>query len=115
MRKAICLLLLVVMSGCATLGSVKKTNQLYTGMTVAEVRQTLGQPSQTQFIGNKLIWRYNLHQYWKGFVPYYLVFDKDTQKLDSWYADEEEYYRNQKLWLHAFPPTQKHEVDLEIR
>ena len=34
--------------------------------------------------------------------------------LEQWYADEAEYMRQQRLWLEAFPPTQKHEVDVDI-
>ena len=84
-------------------------------MTAGEVRRILGQPTQTEFVANKLVWKYQLHQMWVGWLPYYVVFDKDTQKVGSWYANEEEYYRNQQLWLQAFPPTQKHEVDIHLR
>lgn len=96
-------LLFVLLSGCVSLGNIKKTNDLLPGMTMSEVKCILGQPSQTQFIGDKLVWKYNLHQYWKGWVPYYLAFDKESKKLDSWFADEQEYFRNQKLWLESMP------------
>ena len=106
-------------SGCAGtgggLGSITKTNQLAPGMSPAEVKSTLGEPSQTQFIENKWIWKYSLHQYWKGWVPYYLVFGKETQKLEAWYANEAEYMRQQQLWLQAYPPTQKYEVDVNVK
>lgn len=105
--------------GCAGtgggLGSVAKTNQLMPGMTLTQVQGILGDPSQTQFIAEKLIWKYSLHEPWKGWVPYYLVFDKDVRQLQAWYADEAEYLRQQKLWLQAFPPTQKRDVDINIR
>ena len=84
-------------------------------MTPTQVRQILGNPIRTEFIADKWVWKYELHQYWKGWVPYYLVFDKRTQRLQSWFTNEEEYYRNQQLWLQAFPPTQKHEVDIKIK
>ena len=49
--------LLVLVSGCAGmsggLGSTAKTNQLELGMSASEVKNTLGEPSQTQFIADK--------------------------------------------------------------
>ncbi len=48
-------------------------------------------------------------------MPFYLVFGKEDQKLESWYADEAEYQRQQQLWLQAMPPTQKHEVEIEVK
>ena len=102
-------ILTFLFSGCAGtggLGSISKTNNLEPGLSTTEVKRVLGEPSQTQFIGNKLIWKYSLHQPWKGWVPYYLAFGKETKKLEGWYASEEEYMRNQQLWLQAFPPTQ---------
>ena len=55
--------------GCAGmgggLGSTAKTNQLELGMSTSEVKNTLGEPSQTQFIVDKWGWNYSLHQYWK--------------------------------------------------
>jgi hypothetical protein len=110
-------LLFTFIGGCAGtgggLGSVSITNQLTPGMTTNEVKEILGEPSQTQFIADKWIWKYSLHQYWKGYIPYYLVFNKETQKLESWYADEAEYQRQQQLWLQAFPPKQKIEIDIK--
>jgi hypothetical protein len=97
------------------MGSISKTNQLKPGMAAAEVRTLLGEPLQTQFVSDKLVWKYTLHEYWKGFVPYYLAFGRDSQKLETWYADEAEYHRQQQLWLQAMPPTQKHEVDVKVK
>lgn len=96
-------------------GSISKTSQLLPGMSPAEVKSTLGEPSQTQFVADKWVWKYSLHEYWKGWVPYYLVFESETQKLEAWHADESAYMRQQQLWLQAIPPTQKHEVDVNIR
>lgn len=87
--------------GCASLGSIKKTNQLSPGMTTEQVKSLLGQPSQSQFIQNKIVWKYSLHQYFVGWVPYYLVFDKETQELEAWYANEQEYYQNQQMWMNV--------------
>ena len=107
------------LSGCVGtgggLGSISKTNQLSPGMTSSQIKAVLGEPSQTQFIGDKWIWKYSLHQYSKGLVPYYLVLGKESKLLQEWYADEAEYQRQQQLWLQAFPPTQRQEVGVTIR
>ena|SRR5437588_230182 len=76
------------------LGSVSKTNQLAPGMGAADVRAVLGEPSQTQFVSNKWVWKYSLHEPWKGFVPYYLVFGRESQRLEEWFADEAECANN---------------------
>lgn len=89
------------------LGSVSKTRSLAPDMNAEDVRKLLGEPTRTELSANKWVWRYALHQYWKGWVPYYLIFDASTQTLETWYADEREYLRNQQLWLQAFAATQK--------
>lgn len=113
------LLLFAFIAGCATgvggFGSVSKTNQLAPGMTPDEVKAVLGDPSQTQFIADKWIWKYSLQQPWKGYIPYYMVFTGKPAVLQEWLADEDEYMRQQKLWLEQFPPTQKYEVDVQVR
>jgi hypothetical protein len=98
-RTFLLLVALVFLSACAS--NVTKTNQLAPGMTAAQVKESMGEPSQTQFISNKWVWKYSLHQPWVGFIPYYLVFDKDTQTLQQWYADQAEYQANQSLWIKA--------------
>jgi len=118
-RPLLIALVLLVHVGCAGsgggLGSVSKTNQLSPGMKPAEVRAVLGEPSQTQFVANKWVWKYSLHEPWKGFIPYYMVFGRNSQALEQWFADEAEYIRQQRLWLQAFPPPQRHEVDVRIK
>jgi len=108
-----------LLAGCAGsgggIGSISKTNQLSPGMKPSQVRSILGDPSQTQFISNKWVWKYSLHEPWKGFVPFYLVFSRNSQVLEQWFADEAEYARQQRLWLQAIPPTQRHEVDVRIQ
>ncbi len=96
---AICLSL----AGCAGggLGSLSKTQELSLGMTVAQVTSLLGSPVSQQFIAGRRVLKYSFHQYWKGLIPYYVVFDPSTDLLVSSYADEEEYLRNQYLWLYA--------------
>lgn len=101
----------VFLFGCAGtgggFGSVSKTNQLTPGMTSVQVKAILGEPSQTQFIDNKWIWKYSLHEPWKGYIPYYLVFGLESKTLERWYADEAEYVRQQQLWLQALPQAPK--------
>ena len=120
-NKLYCIIIFLLglfISGCAGtgggLGSVSKTNQLVPGMSPAEVKNILGEASQTEFIGNKWVWKYSLHKMGKGFVPFYLSFGKENPKLESWYANEAEYQQQQQLWLQAFPPTEKHEIKVKI-
>ena len=88
------------------LDSVSKTNRLLPGMGLGEVKALLGAPSQTQFVGEKLVLKYSLHEYWKGWVPYYLVFGDEPPALQRWYADEAEYQRQQALWMQVVTPMQ---------
>jgi len=92
---------------CGGIVKVSKTNELMPGMSPNEVKNILGEPSQSQFVANKLVWKYKLHEPWKGFVPYYLVFSKGDFKLQEWYADENEYHRQQQLWLQTLPNINK--------
>jgi hypothetical protein len=76
-------------------------------MKTSEVKAILGDPSQTQFVSDRWVWKYTLHEPWKGYIPYYLIFGRESQKLVQWYADEDEYVRQQQLWLQAIPPTRR--------
>ena len=98
--------IILFLYGCGkyAMGTVRKTNQLEPGMGTGQVKGIMGDPDSTQFKSNKWVWKYSLHQEWKGFVPYYLVFGKSSKQLESWFADENEYYRQQSLWLQAMPP-----------
>lgn len=111
--------ILSLINGCAGtgggLGSISKTNQLRPGMTPTQVKVILGDPLQTQFIADRWVWKYSLHEFWKGWIPYYLVFNNDSHKLESWYANESEYMRQQQLWLQAMPPTQRNELNIKVR
>jgi outer membrane protein assembly factor BamE (lipoprotein component of BamABCDE complex) len=97
--------LVVLLSGCATMGpkmglnTVTNVNQLRPGMMFPEVLQILGEPKSSVFTEDEWQVNYTFHEYWKGWVPYVLVFDKDTQRLKSWKADEEAYQRNQEKWM----------------
>jgi outer membrane protein assembly factor BamE (lipoprotein component of BamABCDE complex) len=111
LRLVSALVVAALLSACAGsgggLGSISKTNQLAPGMKPLEVRAILGEPSQTQFSSNRWVWKYTLHEPWKGFIPYYLVFGQESQKLEQWYADEDEYMKQQQLWLQAMPPVRR--------
>ena len=102
---------LLIVSVCVSTSGgivkVSKTNELMPGMNPNDVKIILGEPSQTQFVANKWVWKYKLHEPWKSFVPYYLVFSKENFKLQEWYADEAEYHRQQQLWLQAIPTMNK--------
>jgi outer membrane protein assembly factor BamE (lipoprotein component of BamABCDE complex) len=87
------ILFVTILSGCAATSTVRKTNQLAPGMPYEEVVQLLGRPKSSEFVDDKWRLKYSLHENRKGWVPYYLVFDKDTKRLASWYADEKEYQR----------------------
>jgi hypothetical protein len=80
-----------VLGGCAGAGSAAKTQQLTPGMHPEQVRALLGDPTQTQFLDNKLVWRYQLHDTTRDWVPYYLVFNSQTQELEGWFVNEAEY------------------------
>jgi hypothetical protein len=91
-------------SACASTGSLKlnaakKTSELRPGMSYPEVIRILGEPKSSIFTEDEWQVNYSLHEYWKGWVPYVLVFDKNTLKLKSWKADEEAYQRNQVKWM----------------
>ena len=96
------ILFTIILSGCAgmqtkELNTVQKTNQLSPGMSYKGVVQLLGQPQSSQFVADKWVLKYSLHEPQRGWVPYYLLFDKKTKRLASWYVDEEEYRRDQQM------------------
>ena len=103
------------LNGCANICSMEKTNQLEPGMSTGQVKGIMGDPDSTQFKSNKWVWKYSLHQEWKGFVPYYLVFGKSSKQLESWFADENEYYRQQSLWLQAIPAKEESKIEIKIK
>ena len=109
MKRAQVLLAVVAFAltaGCASMGmnSVQKLNRLSPGMSSEEVQAILGEPKSSEVQGDKWILKYTLHENWKGFVPYYVVFNKDTRTLESWYADEEEYQRSQARMAETLKP-----------
>lgn len=94
-------------AGCAAMGmnSVEKLQQLSPGMSSDEVVEVLGEPKSSQMTEDKWILSYTLHENWKGFVPYFVVFDKDSRRLEAWYEDEEGYQRSQAQMGETFAPV----------
>ncbi len=92
--------LLLLIAGCAgtnfELDSAKKTNHLQPGMAYAEVVSILGEPKQTQVVGERLVGRWILQEKWVGFVPYDMVFDPKTRQLVSWSRNEKYFEESQK-------------------
>jgi len=86
------------------MNSVQKLNQLSPGMSSEEVEAILGEPSSSEVTDDKLVQKYTLHENWKGFVPYFMVFDKDSRRLEAWYEDEEGYQRSQEQMGETFRP-----------
>lgn len=101
LKKSTILLLIISCSGCVGLGTITKTNNLRQGMTQNEVKRLLGSPLNTQFEGDYLVWKYSLHQYFVGWVPYYLTFDKNNMALLEWHENKEEYYQDQQRLFQA--------------
>lgn len=102
-------LTLAMLGGCAGsggLGSVSKLSQLQRGMTTGEVKSVLGEPASVQLIDGLPIWRYSLHEYFVGWVPYYFVFNYDNQ-LVAWQANMNEYYANQQMMMSVIRSLQQ--------
>ena len=105
------ILFTIILSGCAgiqtkELNTAEKTNQLSPGMSYEEVIHLLGQPKSSQFVADKWVLKYSLHDPQRGWVPYYLLFDKKTKRLASWYVDEQEYRRDQQMRMQTKRATQ---------
>ena len=80
-------------------------------MTANKVTSILGQPASSQFLKGYLVWKYDLHRYWVGWIPYYLAFEPNSMKLVGWFENMNEYYANQQLWLEAMP--KQHNISVE--
>jgi hypothetical protein len=89
------------------LNTAQKTAELRPGMTFPQVTNILGKPKSSVFTEEEWQINYSLHEYWKGWVPYVLVFDKKTLRLKSWTADEEAYQRNQEKWMQIMNSLQQ--------
>jgi hypothetical protein len=92
-------------TSCATIeeeagfNAAQKTLSLRPGMSYPEVVRILGKPKSSIFNESEWQVNYSLHEYWKGWVPYVLIFDKKTLQLKTWMADEETYQKNQLMWM----------------
>ena len=102
MRRIVIIGLLAVFltaMGCTQLGmnSVQKTKQLRPGMPYQEVVDLLGEPKSSQIVKGQWIVTWTLHENWKGFVPYNMVFNKG-KRLVSWREDKKGYEESQSRW-----------------
>jgi len=88
------------------LGDIKKLNQLKAGMNQRQVRDLLGEPSETELKAGKTVLKYSLHRWLQGWKPVYVVFG-DTQLLEEWYVNEAEFLERQKIWVAAWPLIDK--------
>ncbi len=99
---------MLLLAGCAGVGlelnTVEKTKKLAPGMTREEVVAILGEPKSSEFKEGKWVLKYSLHENWRGWVPYQIVFDKNTRKLVSWHSDETAYEKQQKKWKDVLTP-----------
>ncbi len=107
-RAVLGLVVLTLFASCAGtgggLGSMAKTSQLAPGMAPQDVYAVLGEPAEQRMVAEGMLWKYYLHQPWKGFVPYYLLFGQQTHRLERWYPDEQEFAQQQQAWQQALQP-----------
>ena len=117
MKKNIILFILLslILAGCATIPSAKETVNLHQGMTTGQVMELLGPPHQTEMEGYKLVWKYDMYSMSSGMLPYYLIFDNSTKRLEKWYMNKEEYEKNREFMLRASPPPIKKDIDISVR
>ncbi|NJD09910.1 MAG: alpha/beta fold hydrolase [Gemmatimonadetes bacterium] len=106
-RASIVVATVLFLSSCASLGmnSVQKLKRLSPGMSSDQVQAIMGEPKSSEMREDQWILRYTLHENWKGWVPYYMVFDRETRTLKTWYADEAEYQRMQAQMAETFKPV----------
>jgi len=95
------LLILAFMQSCGSsksmaLNSAEKTAELRPGMMYDEVVELLGKPKSSQMTQEAWLVRWNLQEMWKGYVPYDMAFDPNSQELMFWSANEEEFQHKQE-------------------
>ena len=117
-------LISIMLLGFVSCATTSDLNGIEPGMTLTQVKEKIGDPVGTEFKNGAYVAKYSLHKSWKGFIPYYFVFNPKTKKLHSWYADMNEFHRNQAEWGQAFSQInqqlendkqRQHESDLEYR
>ena len=106
MKEFLVLFLCLGLMGCATLGAANKINNLSQGMTTEQVRSILGSPLFIEHVNNKLVWKYSLHKWCVGWIPYYLTFDEEN-KLVEWAANQTEYYQDQQRIMDTVRENEK--------
>ena len=117
------LLASLFLASCSYHTNVRVTKSLTPGMNMSQVRTVMGgDPASTAFVGDKIIWHYTLARPFVGNTPYVLVFDKETQQIEGWAANEEEFRRNQQALFQTWgmlnrtlPPTQRRKVEVKIK
>lgn len=117
------LLASLFLSSCSYYTNVRVTKSLTPGMSMSQVRTVMGgDPVSTSFTGEKIVWHYTLARPFVGNIPYALVFNKETEQIEGWAANEEEFRRNQQAVFQAwgmlnrtFPPTHRREVKVKIK
>ena len=119
--RSLLLTCLLLVPACTYHTNVRVTKNLAPGMTTEQVRAVMGgDPASTSFQSDHLIWKYTLAQPWVGNVPYYLIFNRETEQLEGWAANDAELRRNQQslfqtwgMLNRTFPPTQKSKITIK--
>lgn len=89
------------------MNTIKKTNDLYPGMSIGEFKKVMGDPDSTQMINGAFVYKYSLQKLWVGYIPHYFYFDPETKKLITWNENMAEYRHNQALLNQATSQFQK--------
>lgn len=84
------------------LGTAEKTKQLKVGMKYERVEALLGKPEWSKNVKSQRVVRWNLHELWRGWVPYDMVFDGTKQTLISWSVNEKDYNSYQEALIQMF-------------
>jgi outer membrane protein assembly factor BamE (lipoprotein component of BamABCDE complex) len=103
----VCSVLAIVLAGCLT--SASKLTQIHLGMTKAEVRTTLGQPTaargsvQNKFDQTIEVWEYIMDRGFAADGVYWLYFHDD--KLVQWGAAGDWRKEADRIYEIRFGPT----------
>jgi hypothetical protein len=94
--------------------TVGRINSLQPGMTIEDVKATMGTPEQVQFVDGKMVLKYEVTKGLEAKVPYYLVFNKDTRQLESWFVNDAEYAQNKNqntaAWMNLSNTLQQQQM-----
>jgi hypothetical protein len=100
------MLIAVLYTGCPPTDTVRRTNFLQPGMSPTQVKAVMGEPLQTQFVAERVVWQYTLHQSYRGYRPHYLIFEGEPLRLTSWFPEQAAFERQRAVWFQVFPPPQ---------